>query len=328
VPVLVIVVAVLAAGCLGNLTDRQTLDFGEGFRTDPDSKVGQAVIDEKLEPGQAAATTVVVEPTAERGVIAALGSDDQVAAAVPTGQVSVDGELTRVDVTLTRDPFSDEAADEIPALRDTVKEAAAPEAALVGGLTAENYDTRVTLKDDAEIIIPLILLLIFLILAVLLRALVAPIYLVASVVLSFGFALGVSSLLFTHVFDQPAGDPGLPTFAFLFLVALGVDYNIFLISRIREEHERQETKDAVITGLERTGFVITSAGLILAATFLALASLPLESLFQIGFTVAFGLLVDTFVVRTLLVPSIAFLLGDRNWWPSRNQRAQAASRPS
>ena len=318
VPVLVTVVAVLALGCFGNLTDRDTLDFGEGFKTDPDSKLGQAVIDEKLEAGQSAATTVVADVGAEEPVVAALQSEREAAAAVvPTGLRSEDGRITRIDVTLTTDPFSDRASELIPSLRETVGDAAGDELALVGGLTAENHDTRDTLRSDANIIIPLILALIFVILAILLRALVAPIYLVASVVLSFGFALGVSSLLFNHVFDQSAGDPSLPTFAFIFLVALGVDYNIFLISRIREEHEHQETKEAVITGLERTGFVITSAGLILAATFSALASLPLEALFQIGFTVAFGLLVDTFVVRTLLVPSIAFLLGERNWWPSR-----------
>jgi putative drug exporter of the RND superfamily len=186
---------------------------------------------------------------------------------------------------------------------------------LIGGTSAENYDTTETLRSDAKLIVPLILALIALILAALLRAIVAPLYLVATVVLSYAFAIGASTLIFTEIFNQPDGDPGLPTFAFIFLVALGVDYNIFLISRIREESELREVHDAVITGLERTGGVITSAGLILAGTFCALMALPLESLFQIGFTVALGLLVDTFLVRTVLVPSIAFLLGDRNWWP-------------
>ncbi|MGZ5312199.1 MAG: MMPL family transporter [Solirubrobacterales bacterium] len=324
VPALVTVVAILALGCLGNLGERESLDFGEGFKTDPDSKIGQAVIDEKLSPGQSAATNIVTGVDAEQPVLAALRRDENVEAAVATGLVSDDGALTRVDVTLTSDPFSDAAADQIPALRDTVTGAAGDATALVGGLTAENYDTARTLEDDARIIIPLILLLIFVILMVLLRAVVAPLYLIASVVLSFGFALGVSTLAFEHIFGQDAGDPGLPTFAFIFLVALGVDYNIFLISRIREEHETKATKEAVITGLERTGSVITSAGLILAATFLALAALPLESLFQLGFTVAFGLLVDTFVVRSILVPSAAFLLGERNWWPSRGVAGRAA----
>ena len=170
---------------------------------------------------------------------------------------------------------------------------------------------------------PLILGLIFLILCALLRAVVAPLYLIATVVLSYAFALGVSYLIFDGLFNQPDSDPGLPTFAFIFLVALGVDYNIFLISRIREEAGHQETKEAVITGLERTGGVITSAGLILAGTFCALMTLPLDSFLQIGFTVAFGLLVDTFLVRTVLVPAIAFKLGERNWWPSK-----VAARPT
>jgi RND superfamily putative drug exporter len=246
-------------------------------------------------------------------------------AAVTPGGFSADGKLVRVEATLGFDPFSDEANDTIPRLREATKGAAQAEAeelslpeptVLVGGLTAENYDTSETLKSDAKLIVPLTLAVIFVILCILLRAVVAPLYLVATVVLSYAFAIGASTLIFTEVFNQPDSDPGLPTFAFIFLVALGVDYNIFLISRIREEAERQETKEAVITGLERTGGVITSAGLILAGTFCALMALPLETLFQIGFTIAFGLLVDTFLVRTFLVPSIAFKLGERNWWPS------------
>jgi putative drug exporter of the RND superfamily len=147
---------------------------------------------------------------------------------------------------------------------------------------------------------------------------VMPLSAIATVILSFGFALGVSSLIFTHVMGQPASDQNLEQFAFIFLVALGVDYNVFLLARIREERQRQETtKAAVISALERTGGVITSAGLVLAATFSVLMALPLESLFQVGFVVALGLLADTFLVRALLVPSIAVLLGERNWWPRR-----------
>ncbi len=140
-----------------------------------------------------------------------------------------------------------------------------------------------------------------------------------TVILSFGFALGASSLIFTHVFGQPNSDPNLPIFAFIFLVALGVDDNIFLMTGIREEHERGlPTRDAVIAGLLRTGGVITSAGLILAGTFAALMALDLVALFQVGFTVTLGLLVDAFLVRTFLVPSLAMMLGERNWWPSRS----------
>jgi RND superfamily putative drug exporter len=234
--------------------------------------------------------------------------------------VSDDGELARIDLTLTSDPFSDAASDSIPGLRDTVEGAASGGTALVGGLTAENHDTVETLSSDAKILVPLILILIFVILCVLLRAVVAPLYLVATVVLSFGFALGISKVIFEHLFNQPDGDPGLATFAFIFLVALGVDYNIFLISRIREESAKLGNKEGVIAGLEKTGGVITSAGIILAGTFCALMSLPIETVFQLGFTVALGLLVDTFLVRAVLVPSIAFQLGDRNWWPGSTEQ--------
>jgi len=260
-------------------------------------------------------------------VAAVVAEHEGVEAAGISGR-SEDGELARIDATLAYDPFSDEASETIPKLRAAVGEAAGGELALVGGLTAENYDTEKTLDADARVIVPLVLAVIFLILCALLRAVVAPLYLIATVVLSFAFAIGASTLIFTEVFNQPDSDPSLATFAFIFLVALGVDYNIFLISRIREEAHRRETKDAVIVGLERTGGVITSAGLILAGTFCALMTLPLEVLFQIGFTIALGLIVDTFLVRTILVPSVAFLLGERNWWPSRISHAGAGGEPA
>ena len=163
---------------------------------------------------------------------------------------------------------------------------------LLGGEVPEAYDTQQALKRDTRLIVPIGLALILLILAVLLRAVVMPLYVIATVILSFGFALGVSSLIFTHVMGQPASDQSLEQFAFIFLVALGVDYNVFLLARIREERARHGTdQDAVISALERTGGVITSAGLVLAATFSVLMALPLESLFQVGFVVALGLLV-------------------------------------
>jgi RND superfamily putative drug exporter len=143
-----------------------------------------------------------------------------------------------------------------------------------------------------------------------------PLYVIATVLLSFAFALGASSLAFTHLFDQPASDPSLALFAFIFLVALGVDYNVFLLARIREERETGVTTDVATTrALERTGAVITSAGLVLAATFSVLMALELEALFQVGFVVALGLLIDTFLVRALIVPALAVGLGERNWWP-------------
>ena len=319
-------VAVLVLGSLGSFKDQGVIDFGEGFRDPPESVDGQRVLEEKLSAGQTAATNIVVAASAAEEVQQAVARFEGVDGVVASGQ-SGDGELVRLDATLSVDPFSNEANDLVPELREEVASAAGGATALVGGVSAENYDTAETLREDAKLIVPLVLLLIFVILAILLRALVAPLYLVATVVLSYAFALGASTLIFTEILNQPDSDPGIPTFAFIFLVALGVDYNIFLISRIREEASHQETKEAVITGLERTGGVITSAGIILAGTFCALMALPLETLFQLGFTVAFGLLVDTFVVRTILVPAIAFKLGERNWWPSKISHGQATPGP-
>ncbi|MGC1799572.1 MAG: MMPL family transporter, partial [Solirubrobacterales bacterium] len=241
---------------------------------------------------------------------------------------SEDGRLRLIDVTLASDPVSDTASDSIPRLRDVAGSAAGGKLALIGGITAENHDTDVAFTRDSRLIVPLVLVLIFLILVVLLRAVVAPLYLVATVVLSYAFALGASKLAFAHLFGQPDSDASLALFAFIFLVALGVDYNIFLISRIREESGALGVKEGVIAGLEHTGGVITGAGLILAGTFAALMSLPLTALFQLGFTVALGLLVDTFIVRTLMVPSIAFLLGEWNWWPSRRDARSRAREES
>jgi RND superfamily putative drug exporter len=204
-------------------------------------------------------------------------------------------------------------------LRAQAREAAGGGRVLVGGEVAEAYDTRTALTRDTRLIAPISLVLILLILGALLRAVVMPLYVMATVILSFAFALGASALIFTHVLGQPASDPVLALFAFIFLVALGVDYNVFLLSRIREERARigGDTTAAVTAALERTGGVITSAGLVLAVTFGVLMALPLESLFQVGFVVSLGVLADTFLVRALLVPALAVLLGPRNWWPSR-----------
>jgi putative drug exporter of the RND superfamily len=246
-------------------------------------------------------------------VIAALERDRAVASTTMLS-LSRDQRLIHVAVELRADPFSERATDAIPGLRATARDAAGGRTALIGGVTAETHDSQRAQRADAALIVPLTLVLIFLIVAALVRALVAPLYLVATVVLSYAFALGVSTVVF------PDSDPALPLFAFIFLVALGVDYNIFLIGRIREEHARLDNRTAVIAGLTRTGGVITSAGLILAGTFATLMAIPIEGLIQMGFTIALGLLVDTFLVRSFLVPSLAVLLGERNWWPSRKFR--------
>src|SRR4051794_33690086 len=309
-------VLILLAGALGNLGGRGYLTLSEQYRTPPESVLGQRLIAERYPPGEVAPLDVIVRPTAVLNTVRDLTSNPLIAYA-DGDSISRDGRWASLQVQLKKDPLSREALDSTPAVRAAVRRAAGGEA-LVGGITAEEHDNERALARDSRLIVPIVMGLILLILIVLLRALVAPLYVIATVVLSFAFALGVSSLIFTHVFNQPDSDPNLTIFAFIFLVGLGVDDNIFLMSRIREEHRRGlPTREAVIVGLERTGGVITSAGLILAGTFAALMALDLEALFQVGFTVCLGLLVDAFLVRTFLVPSIAYLLGERNWSPKR-----------
>jgi RND superfamily putative drug exporter len=287
------VLVILLAGALGNLSDRGTLDFSEQFRTPPESVQGLRRLQEKFPPGQAGPVDVVTDAKAVGDVLPTIGiaafSSDLVG-------FSRDGRLALVRVTLSQDPFTEAATDVIPQMRAVARQH--DPGALVGGPTAEVLDSQTSLSADARIIVPVALACVFLIVAILLRSLIAPLYVIATVLLSYAFALGVSALLFKEA------DPAQPLFTFVFLVALGVDYNIFLIARMREEGD-------VIKALERTGGVITSAGLILAGTFCTLLATELQSLFQVGFTVALGLLVDTFLVRIFLVPSIALLLGSR-----------------
>ncbi|HLN78333.1 MAG TPA: MMPL family transporter [Nocardioidaceae bacterium] len=188
---------------------------------------------------------------------------------------------------------------------------------VVGGQTATLLDTRDTVDRDRLIVIPAILLVIFVVLALLLRSLAAPLLLIVANVLSFGATMGISAVLFNHVFDFPASDPSTLLIAFVFLVALGIDYSIFLMTRVREESIRQGTHPGILKGLSVTGGVITSAGVVLAATFAALGILPILFLAQIAFIVAFGVLLDTIVVRSLLVPALSYDLGPAVWWPSR-----------
>ncbi len=313
-----VVALVLVAGAFGNLGGREPLGFAEAFRDPPESVRGEQVITENFIPGRAAPLNVITAFDAREPVIAALtaGRDTPVAEMyLMAGSLPGRPERSLSEAYLALDPFSDAAADAVPGLRETARRAAGGTPVLIGGEVAETYDTRQALARDTRLIVPIVLVLVLVILALLLRAIVMPLYVIATVILSFGFALGVSSLVFTHLLDQPASDPSLPLFAFIFLVALGVDYNVFLLARIREERAHHPTKQAVTIALERTGGVITSAGLVLAATFGVLMAVPLEALFQIGFVVALGLLADTFLVRALLVPALAVRLGERNWWP-------------
>ena len=190
-------------------------------------------------------------------------------------------------------------------------------------MTATAIDTNDASVHDRALIIPIVLAVILVILMLLLRAILAPLLLIATTVLSFGTAMGISALLFDHVLGFPGADPAVPLFGFVFLVALGIDYNIFLMTRVREEALRYGTADGVVRGLAVTGGVITSAGLVLAATFAALGVIPILFLAQLAVIVALGVLLDTFVVRTLLVPALVLDLGKVVWWPSRLWREGA-----
>ena len=236
--------------------------------------------------------------------------------------VSPDGAAARIDVVLDQNPFSEEALDLIPELRETARgEAAAagldPAAVLVGGDTAEAADTRSAGNRDNWVVLPLILLAIGAVLAILLRSIIAPLYLIATIAFTYFATLGLAVLVFLALFDHAGIGPSMPFFLFVFLNALSVDYNIYLMSRIREEARSAPLKEATGRALARTGPVITSAGLILAGTFSALMALPLEELVQLGFAVAAGVLIDTFITRTLIVPALVAVVGRWSWWPSR-----------
>jgi RND superfamily putative drug exporter len=235
----------------------------------------------------------------------------------PAGlQVQPQGGRLLLNAVLTDSYDSQAAYDTVVRIRHAVN--AIPGAdALVGGSSATNLDIQNASRHDRNVIIPLVLAVILIVLAVVLRALLAPLILIATVVLSFTASLGISSLFFNHVFHFKGADPAFPLFAFVFLVALGIDYNIFLMTRVREETLEFGTRVGIRRGLAVTGGVITSAGVVLAATFVVLGVLPIVFLAEIGFTVAFGVLLDTVVVRSILVPALSYDIGKKIWWPSK-----------
>jgi putative drug exporter of the RND superfamily len=248
----------------------------------------------------------------------------------PSGTVHIGGDVAPttshgdvlLEATLSHPADSDAAETTVRDLRTAVERA--DPGAVVGGVTATAIDTNDTGIRDRSVIIPVVLVVILLILMLLLRSIVAPLVLIGSVIVSFAAALGVGALVFDHVFHFPGADPSVPLYAFVFLVALGVDYNIFLMTRVREEALEHGPHTGVLRGLGVTGGVITSAGIVLAATFAALGVIPILFLVQIAFVVAFGVLLDTIVVRSLLVPALAYDLGRRMWWPSRLGRGTHA----
>ena len=293
------------------------LTNGNSFRGEVESVQGADILARSFPSGLSALTNVIVPDRAKAAAVrqALQEQTDLVAQVLPT----VDGPPgARLDVVLKQDPFSTAAFEDTPELRRIARQAGGSDV-LVGGPTAESYDYRKSATRDNFVILPLALLVVLLILALLLRALLAPILLVASVILSFFAALGTGIFFFENVFGFAGVDPSLPLLSFVFLVALGIDYNIFLMARVREETLRHGTRIGMLRGLAVTGAVITSAGIVLAGTFSALAVLPLVFLTEIGFIIAFGVLLDTFLVRSVLVPALAFDVGSRIWWPSALQ---------
>jgi RND superfamily putative drug exporter len=308
-----VLLALLASGLAGT---RYGLSQTEQFRTRAESIDGLKTLAEHFPAGASDPVSVVAAAPAAEAVRAAAAGTSGVASARVGERAD---RLARVDVVLTASPDTAASYTALRALRERVH--AVPGAdALVGGSVATNLDTRDAAARDQRVIIPIVLAVVLLILSVLIRALVAPILMVVTVVISFAAALGAARYAFTHWLGYPALDVSVPLLAFLFLVALGVDYNIFLISRGREEAAREGTRPGIVTALAVTGGVITSAGILLAAVFAVLGVLPLIVLTELGIIVGLGVLLDTLIVRTVLMPALVTILGRRFWWPSALSR--------
>ena len=293
----------------------------------PESVVGQERLSEHFPSGSGTPVDIVVPAGAAQQAVQIAQRTPDIAAVVPFTGSTVgnaaplvrDGKVL-LEATLSIDSTSSQAREVVKKLRHDLD--AASKDAVVGGFSGIELDIHDASTRDNRVIIPTVLVLIVLVLAVLLRALLAPLLLIATVALSYLATLGTCALVFNHVFGYSGADASFPLFAFVFLVALGVDYNIFLMSRVREEAPEHGTRTAMLRGLTVTGGVITSAGVVLAATFAALGTLPLVFLAEIGFAVAFGVLLDTIVVRSLLVPALVLTVGDRVWWPSKLARRE------
>src|SRR5215831_5457838 len=305
-----VILGILALGLTG--LKASGLTNAQFFRGHPNSVAGEAVLAAHFPAGAGEPVVVIGNPRAAVPLRAAFAATAGIAHVTPP--VTRAGYAYLQD-TLTSPPDSQAAYNTIDRVRSRVH--VVPGAhALVGGNTAVNLDVNRASAHDNKLLLPLILAVVLVILAILLRALVAPLILAATVVLSFAAALGVSAFFFDHVFGFGGADTTFPLLVFVFLVALGIDYNIFLMTRVREEAGRRDARRGAITGLAATGGVITSAGLVLAGTFAVLATIPATFLTELGFAVAFGILLDTIVVRPLLVTALNLDVGRRMWWPS------------
>lgn len=314
-----VVLGAMALGMIGLEADG--LASKEQFTNEPMTVIGEEVHAEHFPAGAGDPLYVIADAAAAADVAAVLTEVDGVATVAEP--IASDGEVLLL-AELEDAPSSDAALATVERAREAVEGIGD---AVIGGNAAVIYDTQQAAARDSQVIIPIVLAMVFLILALLLRAIVAPLLLIATVVLSFGAALGVSGLVFEHVFGFAGTEASFPLLAFVFLVALGVDYNIFLVARVRELAPALGTRRAALEGLSATGGVITSAGLVLAGTFAAMASLPLVFAAELGFTVAFGVLLDTLIVRSVLVTALTVDTGRWMWWPGRlfRQREAAAA---
>jgi len=303
---------VLGIACLGLFRlDTAGLATEDSYTKDFESITGQQVLTEHGLVDASNTVMVVADPARAGDVRAAMTGIDGVGE--PSEPVAIGG-VAFVEATVEGDVASTAAFERVEEVRDRVHAVEGSDA-LVGGWSAIYLDTKLAANEDNLKIIPIVLLVVFLILVMLLRAVAAPLILLATVVLSFSAALGISALLFEYVFGFAGSDPGFPLFAFVFLVALGIDYNIFLMTRVREEALERGTRAGALVALTTTGGVITSAGMVLAATFLVLGTIPLVFLAELGTAVALGILLDTLVVRSVLVTAINLDLGPVIWWP-------------
>jgi putative drug exporter of the RND superfamily len=322
------VVAVFLVGAIGITQYDEEATMLGAFRNATEGTEGYDTLKASFPEGALGPSTVIIDrrdgPIQDADITAAqdaLRDVPDIGTLTEPFAQSEDGRAAAFNVAFPDDPYSNAALDRTDEMRDALAPLGPELQGYVGGVSAIMGDYRDGAQRDAQLIVPLVLLVIFLTLIALLRAFVAPLYLIGSVILSFFGIFGVCLVFFTTVLDESGFDPSLAIFGFIFLVALGVDYNIFLMDRVREEAERIGTRRGALRALVTTGPVITSAGIILAGTFAVLAMLPITILVELGTVVAFGVLVDTFIVRSMLVPAIITVIGDRSWWPSRLARS-------
>ncbi|MEU4214981.1 MMPL family transporter [Actinoplanes sp. NPDC026623] len=298
------------------------LSQADQFVSKPSSVVGEEALGRHFPAGQGQPIVVIGKAAAASEIRAAVAATPGISEA---GEPVIKGDLALIEGLLTAAPDSDEATATVHRVRAAVHPVGD---AQVGGMTAMISDINDANSHDNRLIIPLVLFVVLMILGLLLRSIVAPLVLIATVVLSFGAALGISALTFRYAFGFAGEDTSFPLFVFVFLVALGIDYNIFLMTRVREEAQQHGTRRGALIGLAATGGVITSAGLVLAGTFAALGSLPLVAFAEIGFAVAFGVLLDTLVVRSVLVTALNLDLGRWMWWPGKLMKVRDTPTPT